>query len=104
MTRHLMSRESRREGESMADQFRRIAREKPNPKEGEGCRICGADHRCPQEYWPAEELAAHNAAAAGSSTPDTSSNIYGVDVADEFYNPKEAPLNGGAPYADDGVA
>jgi len=85
--RALLSREALREGETTADAFRRIAREKPG--EAKACRICGADHRCPQEYWPAEELTAHNAAAAATSTLDTSSNIYGVDVADEFYHGAE---------------
>lgn len=81
MTRHLMSRESRREGESMADQFRRIAREKPNPKEGEGCRICGADHRCPMEYWPTEEREVHEAAveARGEGEPALGM-VYGTEV------------------------
>lgn len=82
MTRHIMSRQSRHKGESAADHFRRIAKEKPNPKAGQGCRICGQDHRCPMQYWPVKERRIHlDAVEAGEQGVPTLGDAYGVELS-----------------------
>ena len=58
MTKNLVSKDSLRDGETSADFFRRVAREKMPPREGR-CHYCGQDHRGPQEYWPEDELERH---------------------------------------------
>ena len=63
MTTHILSKDAMRKGESTADAFRRLAREKPEPASPcSACHWCGQDHRGPIEYWPERERILHTRA------------------------------------------
>lgn len=69
MTVDILASDAIREGETMADAFRRLALEKPPTLTPcKGCAWCGQDHRGPSEYWPEGELLRHNRAAEEAET------------------------------------
>lgn len=60
MTKHLVSADVLREGETAEEWFRRMARDKPRSiLPCKPCAYCGGDHRGPSAYWPDEERQAH---------------------------------------------